>query len=170
MLTFRESGVASRVMTSGLALCSLIWACNASQLGCDDSRVAHAERSWRLAIRVPDSVREGDTVPLALVLQNMGDSAIGPHLGLSSDADFVVTRPGGTTPVWRKFHGLEIRMGTSLANVIAPGDSIRIKDRWDQRGNDGEPVKRGVYCVRGNLDTKGLKTVWTDVATFRIVP
>lgn len=171
MFTHRQSRLASRMM-SGLAICGavLTWACNASQPRCEGPRAAHAEGSWRLAIRVPDSVRQGDAVPLALVLQNVGESAIDPQLGLPSDVDFVVTRPGDTIQVWRKLHGFKVRMGALLKRVVAPGDSVRIEERWDQRGNDGELVRRGVYCVRGNLTTEGLNSLRTEAATIRIVP
>lgn len=170
MLTLHQVRIVSRVVMSGLAICGLTWACRAPQPDCEGPHAAHAAGSWRLAIRVPDSVRGGDVVPLALILQNVGESAIDPRLNLPSDADFVVTRPGDTIQVWRRFHGFEIRMGALLKRVVAPGDSVRIEARWDQRGNDGELVRRGVYCVRGNLTTEGLNSLRTEAATIRIVP
>jgi len=147
----------------------LSWACRTSQPGCDGAGAARAIGSWSLAIRVPDSVRAGDSVPLALVLKNIGDSPLDPGLGLPSDADFVVTRAGDTSEVWGNLHARKILMGALRRGAISPGDSIRIEDHWDQRGNDGRPVRPGMYCVRGDLRTRGLDSLRTDAATLRLV-
>ena len=147
----------------------LSWGCRTSQPGCDGAGAARAIGSWSLWIRVPDSVRGGDSVPLALVLKNVADSALDPRLGLPSDADFVVTRAEDTSEVWSKLHGHTILMGALRKGAILPGDSVRIEDHWDQRGNDGQVVPRGIYCVRGDLNTKGLESLRTDVAILRLV-
>ena len=107
-------------------------------------------------------------MPLALVLQNVGESPLNPVFGGASDADFVVTRPGDTTEIWRKFHGIDVRMGAQLKLTFAPRDTVRLEQRWNQRDNAGELVPRGVYCVRGKLDESGLDSLRTEVATLRI--
>ncbi len=148
----------------------LSWACRTSQPSCDGAGAARAIGPWRLAIRVPDSVHTGDSVPLALVLQNIGSSALDPRFDGAADADFVVTRAGDTTEVWSKFHGFQIMMGALWKGTIAPGDSFRIEHRWDQLGNNHQPIPSGVYCVRGNLKTRGLDSLRTEVATLRVLP
>jgi hypothetical protein len=150
-------------------LAVLSWACRTSPLACDGPGGARAIGSWSLAIRVPDSVRGNDSVPLALVLKNVGDLALDPGLGLPSDADFVVARAEDTSEVWSKLHGHTILMGALRRGAILPGDSVRIEDHWDQRGNDGQLVPRGIYCVRGGLNTKGLDSLRSGVATLRLV-
>ena len=111
-----------RLTAIGLATCGAVvsWACRTSEARCGGGAAQRAVGSWRLGIRVPDSVRSGDAVPLALVLWNVGDSAADPRLGLPADEDFVVTRAGDATQVWSKRHGLRITMGTLRKGRLLP--------------------------------------------------
>lgn len=155
----------------GVVTCGALLACwgRPSQPGCEGAGAARAAGPWRLAIRVPDSVHRGDTVRLAVILQNAGDSALDPQLGLPGDLDFVVTR-AGHGEVWSKRHGDQIVMGALRKGAIAAGDSLTIEHHWDQRGNNRQLVSRGVYCVRGSLSTEGRDSLETEVATLRVLP
>lgn len=144
-------------------------ACNRTQPACDSAVSGRRSGTWELGIRAPDSVRRGDSVTFALVLKNVGDSAIDPQLGEGNE-DFKVTRAGDSTEVWSKLHGAQILMGSMLKKTFAPGDSFRIQYRWDQVGNDRQPLRPGVYCVSADLRRqRGLDSLRTELATLRVL-
>jgi len=151
---------------------SLACARTGSQPDCASNRSPSAGilGPWRLAVQVPPSVHRGDSVSLVLILQNRSDSARDPRVGEESNANFVVTHAGDATEVWSAHHGTQILSTLLRKGVIAPGDSIRMERRWDQRGNNRQTIPAGVYCVRGNLRAGGFDSVWTEVATLRVLP
>ncbi len=160
-----------RLAMIGLVTCGALLAgsCRRSQPGCESAGTSRTAGPWQLAIRVPDSAHRGDSVHFALILKNVGDSAVDPHLSSPEAADFIVTRPGDTSEVWSKLHGAQLLSTALRKGAIAPGDSFRIEHRWDQRGNDRQLVPRGAYCVRGNLIKEGLDSLRTEVATLRVL-
>ena len=163
-----------RVLVIGLLTywASLACARTGSGPGCASNRSPSAGISgpWRLAVRVPPSAHRGDSISLALILQNRSDSARDPRVGDASDANFVVTNAGDTTEVWSAHHGAQLLSTLLRKGVIAPGDSIRMERRWDLRGNNRQSIPAGVYCVRGNLRAGGFDSVWTEDATLRVLP
>ena len=151
---------------------SLACARSGSEADCASARSTSGGRSgsWRLAVHVASSAHQGDWVPMALIIQNLGDSASDPRVGEPSNANFVVTRPGDTSEVWSAHHGAQILSILLRKGVIAPGDSLTMERVWDQRGNNRQPVAAGVYCVRGNLRAGGFDSVWTEAATLHVLP
>jgi hypothetical protein len=174
VFTSRRVVTRLRVVMVGLLSYGASLACarSGSQPDCASAGSAAAGRSgpWRLAVHVPASVRRGDSVSLALIIQNLGDSARDPRVGEPSNANFVVTRPGDTTEVWSAHHSVQLLSILLRKGVVAPGDSLQMERRWDQRGNNRQPIPVGVYCVRGNLRAGGFDSVWTEVATLRVLP
>ena len=148
----------------------LATACHSSPVNCDQAGVARTGGPWRLTMRVPDSLRRGQPVSLALVLENAGDSAVDPHLGSPAAADFVVTRAGDTSEVWSKLHGAQLLSLLLRKGVIAPGDSLRVEHRWDQRDNSGHQIPAGTYCLWGNMKTSGPGSLRSGVATLHVAP
>lgn len=165
----RASGIPLRSVRLGLVTCVVALACARQETACDGPETARGSGPWRLAIRALDSARRGESVPLELILRNVGSRAVDPELELPSALDFVVTRPGAPDEVWSKQHGAQILMGALRKGAIAAGDSIRIKGQWDQLDNDRRPVQGGVYCIRGYLKEHGLDSLRSDVATLRVV-
>lgn len=143
-------------------------ACNRPQPGCDSAGSARRSGGWELGIRAPHSVRRGDSVTLALVLRNVGDSVVDLQLG--ANEDFRVNRAGDTTEVWSKLHRAQVLSLLLRKRAVSPGDSISIKYKWDQVGNDRKPVRPGVYCVGGDLrENHGLDSLRTEQATLRVL-
>jgi hypothetical protein len=125
--------------------------------------------SLAFTIHVPDSVRAGEPVPIVLRVTNRTDAPVDLHLlGRTIAFDVVVTREDGT-PVWRRLEGQAVQSILQL-RTLAPGETLELSDRWDQRGRGGAAVPPGLYRVHGELPTDEPEPLRTPAAPLRILP
>lgn len=113
---------------------------------------ATASDSLRLRLDVPDEVRVGESVPIALSVENVAERPIDLHLtGRTIAFDLVVVDTDGAV-VWRRLEGAVIPAILQL-RTLAPGEVLELDDTWNQRSNVGEAVEPGTYTVQGEVLT-----------------
>jgi hypothetical protein len=123
--------------------------------------------SLRLETEVPAEVRVGEPVPVTLRATNTGTSPLELSLmGRSVTFDVTVSRPDGAV-VWRRLEGQTVPAILQL-RILAPGETLELRHEWDQRGTRGQPVRAGMYVVRGALLTDA-RPLRTPPAPLRIV-
>lgn len=101
---------------------------------------------------VPDSVRRGAPVPIALRLTNSGPEPETVFLtGRAVTFDVVIARLDGEV-VWRR---LDKATGEQILQVktLTPGETLELRERWRQRTNAGRAVPAGDYTVIGIIPT-----------------
>lgn len=125
--------------------------------------------SLAFSVHVPDSVRAGEPVPITLRIRNRTGDPVQLHLlGRTIAFDIVVTREDGT-PVWRRLEGQSVQSILQL-RTLAPGETLELSDRWDQRGRGGAAVPPGLYHVHGELPTDEPEPLRTPPAPLLILP
>lgn len=125
--------------------------------------------SLRLELLAPAEARLGDSVPLALRLTNTGTRPLELHLlGRTIAFDITVAREGGAV-VWRRLEGAAIQ-GILQIRMLAPGETLELKELWRQRTDAGEPVGPGSYTLQGVLPTDAPEPLRTRAVRLRIVP
>ena len=108
--------------------------------------------SLRISIDVLAEVRVGETVPMTLRLQNIGDRSLDLYLrGRTIAFDVVVTRNDGSV-VWRRLEG-EIIPAIIQHVLLGAGEVLALETEWDQRATAGTPVEPGLYYVQATLPT-----------------
>lgn len=124
--------------------------------------------SLRLWLEVPDEVRAGDSVPIALRVENVSDEPIDLHLrGRTIAFDLVVAGADGEV-AWSRLEG-EVIPAILRVETLGSGERLELEDTWDQRSNAGEAVAPGDYSVRGELLTEG-EPLSTPSVPLRIIP
>ncbi len=125
--------------------------------------------SLAFSIHVPESVRAGEPVPIALRIRNRTDGPVELHLlGRTIAFDIVVTSEDGT-PVWRRLEGQAVQSILQL-RTLAPGETLEFSDRWDQRRRGGAAVPPGPYRVHGELPTDEPEPLRTPPVPLLILP
>ncbi len=125
--------------------------------------------SLRLTLVAPDSVRAGDPVPIVLRLTNVTDRPVEAHfLGREIAFDIVVASEDGTI-LWRRLERAVVP-GILQVRVLAPGQTLELKDAWRQRTSGGEPAPPGRYTVWGVLPSDAREPLRTPPTHLRIRP
>jgi len=125
--------------------------------------------SMRFEIVVPESVRTGEAVPIALRLTNTGREQLTVYLqGRPIAFDVTVRRVDGAV-VWRRLEG-EVVSAILAVRHLEPGATLEFKEVWRQLSNTGEAVQPGDYRVTGSLSTDAREPLQTSPALLRIVP
>lgn len=121
----------------------------------------------RLTLDVRKQYRYGLSVPLELVLRNVGDQPVPVTLfGNPPYVEFVASRADGST-VWTAMKGTGlVEFGTDT--TLAPGQEWRFKRVWDQRSNRGWPILPGTYYIRGILFTPESEFLFSEVERVKI--
>jgi intracellular proteinase inhibitor BsuPI len=123
--------------------------------------------SLRLETDVPAQVRVGEGVPITLRATNAGPKPLELYLmGRSPTFDVVITGPKGAV-IWRRLEGQTVQAILQL-RTLAPGETLELRDHWDQRSRRGQPVGPGTYVVQGTLITDA-QPLRTPAVTLRIV-
>ena len=113
---------------------------------------AQTPDTLRFTLVAPDSVRPGEAVAIALRLTNSSDRAVELYLtGRSITFDIVVARPDGQI-VWRRLQHVPTQQILQV-RTLAPGETLELTDRWQQRTDSGTPVVPGDYTVTGVIPT-----------------
>ena len=121
-----------------------------------------------LSLEVPDAVDAGQTVAFRLYLTNEGEEQARLELrGRPAAFDIVVQDAGGSR-VWRRLEGQTVSAILQV-RTLAPGDSLELRETWDQRGPDGTFVEPGTYTVRGYLPTVSRGRLEAPPVEFRIL-
>ena len=119
-------------------------------------------------ILVPSEVRAGETVPIALRVENRGADAATLYLGgRTITFDVIVARDDGAV-VWQRLKGAVVQSILQV-RMVAPGEVLELRTTWNQRGNDGSPVGAGSYQVRGELHTDQPSPMTTPTVALRVV-
>lgn len=114
---------------------------------------ATASDSVRLSLELPDEVRAGEPVPIALRVENVANRPLDLYLtGRPIAFDLIVTDAEGSA-VWRRLED-EVIPAILRIETLGPGDTLELERTWDQRTKEGEPVPPGDYTVRGELLTE----------------
>lgn len=129
---------------------------------------SHSADSLRLRVEVPAEVVAGETVPIALRVENLTERTLTLYLtGRTIAFDVIVERSGGPR-VWRRLEG-EVVQSILRLDTLGPGEALVLEDSWDQRSNAGEAVLPGEYRIHGELLTEGEPLVF-PAEPLRILP
>lgn len=122
--------------------------------------------SLRFTLAAPARVPPGRPVPIALRLTNTGRDTVMLHLLGREIAFDIVVRRGGAL-VWRR---LERQVIPQILQVrpLAPGETLELRDAWDQRTNAGAPAGPGSYTLQGVLPTDAPEPLLTPTVEVRI--
>ena len=131
--------------------------------------LALVAESVTVVLSVPDHVRAGEPVPLALRATNRGAGPATLYLrGRPVAFDVIVTDAHGKV-MWRRLRGATISMVLQVRE-LAPGESLELEDTWDQRTNAGVRVPPGEYRLTGRLLTDTDRALETPPVRLRITP
>jgi hypothetical protein len=123
--------------------------------------------SLRFEINAPPQVRAGEQVPVTLRVTNSGKNPFELYLrGRPVAFDIIVARASGEI-VWRRLEG-ETVAAILQVRVLAPGESLELKDEWKQRTNGGELVEAGDYTLHGVLLTDAAKGMETGEVPLKV--
>ena len=119
-----------------------------------------------LSLELPERVRLGQAVPLAIRVTNETSEPDTLELtGRPPAFDFLVEDPNGNE-VWRRLRGQVVSMMLQV-RVLQPGESVHLAHTWDQRGDDAAQVQPGLYIVRGMLPSPDGER-WTGPGELRV--
>ena len=120
-----------------------------------------------VTIKAPKTVAVGAAIPITMRIANTSTEPLELYLhGREPTYDFVVTSGDGDI-VWRRLEG-QVVQAILRIEVLAPGQALELRDRWDQRDNGGKPVAPGSYFVRGLLLGEGSSKIESPTVAFRI--
>jgi hypothetical protein len=121
-----------------------------------------------LDIALPDRVRQGEPVPIALRLINPAPHPSTVYLaGRPVAFDIVVARTDGVA-IWRRLHGAVINAILQV-RVLAPGEALTFSDTWRQQDDRGLPTAPGEYRVTGVLPGDPPEELRTEASPLRIL-
>lgn len=108
-------------------------------------------------------------MPITLRAKNTGTEPVDLYLrGREIAFDITVTSETGEI-VWRR---LESRIVPAILQVrtLSPGESLELREVWDQLSNAALPAGPGLYKVEGTVPTGSRPPTKTPAAPLRIVP
>lgn len=124
----------------------------------------------RLEVTAPRRVETGRPVTFVLRATNTGSDSVTLYLrGREIAFDLIVSRADApqTPVVWQRLRGATIPAIVQVRQLGA-GESLVLEHRWDQRGDDGNPVGPGAYLVRGLLLTDDPEPMRSSEVPFEI--
>lgn len=110
-----------------------------------------AEDSLEFVIEAPRRVSPGEPVPIVLRVTNVETDSVTLHLLGRTIAFDIIVRDDGEV-VWRRLEG-EVLPAILQIRTLAPGESLELRDRWNQRTNAGAAAAPGRYTIQGELPT-----------------
>lgn len=120
-----------------------------------------------VTIEAPENVPAGATIPITMRIVNTSSEPLELYLhGREATYDFIVTSSDGHI-VWRRLEGQTVQ-AILRVEVLAPGQTLEVGDRWNQRDNSGKRVAPGSYVVRGTLLGEGASRLESPAVPVRI--
>jgi hypothetical protein len=111
-----------------------------------------------VTLHAPANARVGEMIPITIRVENKSAETLELYLcGREPTCDFLVIASDGDV-VWRRLEG-EIVQAILRLELLAPGQTLELRDSWDQRDNAGEPVAPGAYTIRGTVLSDGSSTL-----------
>ena len=108
-----------------------------------------------LSLDVPEQAARGRPVPIVLRVRNDDDRPAELYLqGRGEPAFDVVVRTAAGDVAWRRLEGAALQMVLQL-KTLGPGETLELRDAWDQRDASGVQSPGGAYDVEAVLLTDG---------------
>lgn len=123
--------------------------------------------SLRFTLHAPAHAAPGETVPIELRLTNIASETVTVHLLGREIAFDVEVRDASGDLVWRRLEG-EIIPQILQVRILAPGETLTLRDVWTQRTNQGRPVPAGTYLLQGVLPTEEPEPLRTGTSRLEI--
>src|SRR5690606_8573175 len=123
--------------------------------------------SLRFTLHAPAHAAPGEAVPIELRLTNIASETVTVHLLGREIAFDVEVRDASGDLVWRRLEG-EIIPQILQVRILAPGETLTLRDVWTQRTNQGRPVPAGTYLLQGVLPTEEPEPLRTGTSRLEI--
>ncbi|MGH7700169.1 MAG: BsuPI-related putative proteinase inhibitor [Gemmatimonadales bacterium] len=125
--------------------------------------------SLRFELLAPADAATGDPVAITLRLTNTSERPVELHLvGRTIAFDIVIACEGGAV-VWGRLAGATVQ-GILQIRMLAPGETLELKDVWRQQDGSGKRVPAGTYILHGVLPTDEPQPLRTPPVELRITP
>lgn len=121
----------------------------------------------RFEVDVPQAVVLGAEVPIEVRLTNIGSEPITLTLAEPEAAFDVEVRDEAGEVVWRRLEGQAVARDVQT-RVLAPGETLTLRDTWPQRTNAGAPVAEGSYLVMASVAGPQPEPIRTRARLLRI--
>lgn len=143
LLPERVSMVVPRIVSLALFAIFALGGCGRDRPASGSTTVDTAASAGPLVLLLdlPDSVRAGEEIPVAVTLVNRGAAAVSVA---GVQPDLVVTRPDGGE-VWRRSRHDAPAPGAATA--LRPNEMRGTGYAWNQRDDAGQPVPPGAYRI-----------------------
>ena len=126
-----------------------------------------SRESITFSVETASQAPYGETLPLTLVLKNLGEETLRFYRGPSSPRlrGFGIQRFRGMELVVRQDRQLPLDIET-----LEPGETLELSGEWEQVDNQGNPVPAGEYLVRGVLFLEPPEKLVTSAHRVEVLP
>lgn len=137
--------------------------------GPEESAMSLVDDSLRFALHAPAHAAPGAAVPIELRLTNVASDSVTLYLLGREIAFDIEVRDAVGDLVWRRLEGAVIPQILQV-RILAPGETLTLRDAWTQRTNQGRTVPAGTYFLQGVLPTEGREPLRTGTSRLQIGP
>jgi hypothetical protein len=123
--------------------------------------------SLAFRVNVPESVRAGEPVRMALRLTNRTERVLTLSLQKEHAIELTATHADGTV-VWRHVQAAANVSDIPAQRVLEPAESLTLETSWDGRVGGG-PAAPGRYLVIGTLFVEGEESLATPPVQFELL-
>lgn len=123
--------------------------------------------SLRVELRLPGAVAAGADVPIEVSVTNISTNPVRLQLYGRDVAFDIEVRDEAGAQVWRRLEGQTVPSELEV-RVLAPGDTLTLRDTWSQRTNEGTLVPEGAYLVRATIPSPQPEPIRTRARMIRI--
>ena len=113
-----------------------------------------------------DNNDKGADIGFVVVARNTSDKTVVLHFSTSRTFDFLISSRSNNTVVWQRSHGTLFTQANKQI-VLAPGEKVDYRGRWNQKTNNGTVVAPGAYSVVGIITEKS-GDLTSEAANFKI--
>jgi len=123
--------------------------------------------SLRVELHAPGAVAAGTDVPIEVSITNISSDPVELQLFGRDVAFDIEVHDNAGTRVWRRLEGRTVPRELQV-RVLAPGETLTLRDDWPQRTNDGSPVAEGSYLVDAFVPSPQAEPIRTRSRMIRI--